>query len=142
MLQKLFAEFTPSQQWTWDSSIFAGLHSRYHKLRALEDLEELQVNNRKGEGKGRRPRVRFVNYYTLSTSRTKKASASKRKQRATEGQQQSRIVSLHISDISDSETQPGPPLDKRKKGSPVLLSSKERRYSIRPKMDWYIYGRR
>ncbi|KAF4967324.1 hypothetical protein FSARC_5106 [Fusarium sarcochroum] len=48
-----------------------GLETRYHNVRALEDVDELQPQDMK---KGPAPliaRVRFVNYYTLSTGRPK-----------------------------------------------------------------------
>lgn len=50
---------------------YPGLTRRYNKLRALEDVDELQAI---GEGKfdsRSQPRVRFVNYYTLCSGRKK-----------------------------------------------------------------------
>jgi hypothetical protein len=49
---------------------YAGLHDRYRRLRALEDVDDVTQNS----GPGYRPsmqRVRFLNYYTASTGRPK-----------------------------------------------------------------------
>ncbi|KAM0342259.1 hypothetical protein ACHAPU_009664 [Fusarium lateritium] len=52
----------------------SGLESRYRKIRALEDVDEFQS----GDTKHVQPlaRVRFVNYYTLSTGRPKLPKSS------------------------------------------------------------------
>lgn len=43
---------------------YSGLNNRYNRLRRLEDVDELNS----GDASGRRePRIRFVNYYTIST---------------------------------------------------------------------------
>lgn len=42
---------------------YSGLNNRYNRLRRLEDVDELNAGN----GGPREPRVRFVNYYTVST---------------------------------------------------------------------------
>ena len=47
---------------------YPGMHSRYNRLRALEDVNDRPLD----PGQTRRmPRVRFVNYYTASTGRPK-----------------------------------------------------------------------
>lgn len=43
---------------------YTSLNNRYHRLRRLEDVDEL---NQVDQGSGRQVRVRFVNYYTVST---------------------------------------------------------------------------
>ncbi|ROW02672.1 hypothetical protein VSDG_01853 [Cytospora chrysosperma] len=43
---------------------YSALNSRYNKIRRLEDVDEL---NQVEQGSGREVRVRFVNYYTVST---------------------------------------------------------------------------
>lgn len=43
---------------------FSGLNTRYNRLRRLEDVDELNSGGASGR---REPRVRFVNYYTVST---------------------------------------------------------------------------
>ncbi|KAF5632597.1 hypothetical protein F25303_9370 [Fusarium sp. NRRL 25303] len=53
-----------------------GLESRYRKIRALEDIDDLQPGEA-NQGSGRPlTRVRFVNYYTLCTGRPKSPKAS------------------------------------------------------------------
>lgn len=53
---------------------YAGLHSRYRRLRELEAVNELE---RKRDAQGRLlRRIRFVNYYTASTGRIKSRSPS------------------------------------------------------------------
>ncbi|POR39570.1 Uncharacterized protein TPAR_00243 [Tolypocladium paradoxum] len=49
---------------------YRGLVSRYNKLRALEDVDELQAVS-DGHPPAAYARVRFVNYYTLSSGRPK-----------------------------------------------------------------------
>lgn len=54
---------------------YSGLNKRYNRLRQLEDIDELSeggANMRKG------PRVRFVNYYTVSTGIPKTPPPPKR----------------------------------------------------------------
>ncbi|KAM0559749.1 hypothetical protein ACHAPJ_004273 [Fusarium lateritium] len=48
-----------------------GLETRYRNLRALEDVDELQPQDTKNNLGPPTARVRFVNYYTLSTGRPK-----------------------------------------------------------------------
>lgn len=43
---------------------YSGLNNRYNKLRRLEDIDELHAGGASGR---QEPRVRFVNYYTVST---------------------------------------------------------------------------
>ncbi|KJZ74154.1 hypothetical protein HIM_06385 [Hirsutella minnesotensis 3608] len=60
---------------------YSGLMSRYNKIRALEDVDETQAFN-SGQPCGTFARVRFVNYYTLSSGRakaTKSNSTDKRR---------------------------------------------------------------
>ncbi|KAJ4167924.1 hypothetical protein NW754_011739 [Fusarium falciforme] len=49
----------------------SGLESRYARLRALEDVDELQLQNQNRDPRAPTTRVRFVNYYTLCTGRPK-----------------------------------------------------------------------
>ncbi|KAF4978654.1 hypothetical protein FZEAL_4997 [Fusarium zealandicum] len=53
----------------------AGLESRYTRLRALEDVDELQPASSSQDPNGPTVRVRFLNYYTLSTGRPKTPKA-------------------------------------------------------------------
>lgn len=57
----------------------AGLESRYCRLRALEDVDELQPSGLGKDPRGPTTRVRFVNYYTLCTGlpRTPKSGTPK-----------------------------------------------------------------
>lgn len=56
---------------------YAGLHSRYRRLRELGAVNELE---RKRDAQGRLlRRIRFVNYYTASTGRIKSRSPSPRR---------------------------------------------------------------
>ncbi|KAM0435305.1 hypothetical protein ACHAPT_003399 [Fusarium lateritium] len=48
-----------------------GLESRYARLRALEDVDELQLQNQNRDPRTPTTRVRFVNYYTLCSGRPK-----------------------------------------------------------------------
>lgn len=54
---------------------YPGLHSRYNRLRALEDVDDITEISSPPSGSGSRQpkpaRVRFVNYYTASTGRSK-----------------------------------------------------------------------
>ncbi|KAF4332372.1 hypothetical protein FBEOM_13819 [Fusarium beomiforme] len=54
----------------------AGLESRYRKIRALEDIDELQKEEANQTSARTLVRVRFVNYYTLCTGRPKSPKAS------------------------------------------------------------------
>ncbi|KAL0943995.1 catalytic protein [Colletotrichum truncatum] len=61
---------------------YPGLNARYNKLRALENVDPLQhlrENSNSGNSFGQPPlaRVRFINYYTLSTGRPKKPKSPK-----------------------------------------------------------------
>ncbi|KAF6836122.1 catalytic protein [Colletotrichum plurivorum] len=61
---------------------YPGLNARYNKLRALEDVDPLQhlrQENNPCKNSNQTPpsRVRFVNYYTLSTGRPKKPKSPK-----------------------------------------------------------------
>ncbi|GKT98586.1 hypothetical protein FLAG1_00638 [Fusarium langsethiae] len=49
----------------------AGLEARYRNIRALEDVDEFQSGDIKPGSSQHMVRVRFVNYYTLSTGRPK-----------------------------------------------------------------------
>ncbi|KAG6076288.1 hypothetical protein E4U33_001872 [Claviceps sp. LM78 group G4] len=49
---------------------YRGLHIRYNRLRALEDVEEMNILSN-GYPASAHTRVRFVNYYTLSSGRSK-----------------------------------------------------------------------
>lgn len=53
---------------------YPALHSRYNRVRALEDVDDLQNIKKKQPNGGTNAlaRVRFVNYYTISTGRPKK----------------------------------------------------------------------
>ncbi|EHK27227.1 uncharacterized protein TRIVIDRAFT_114033, partial [Trichoderma virens Gv29-8] len=54
---------------------YRGLMSRYNQLRALEDVDDLQALN-SGTFNNSHTRVRFVNYYTLSSGRPKQPSTT------------------------------------------------------------------
>ncbi|KAF9776726.1 hypothetical protein IL306_005061 [Fusarium sp. DS 682] len=54
----------------------AGLESRYRKIRALEDIDELQTGEANQSSARPLVRVRFVNYYTLCTGRPKSPKVS------------------------------------------------------------------
>lgn len=53
-----------------------GLESRYRKIRALEDIDDLQTGEMNQGSDRPLTRVRFVNYYTLCTGRPKSPKAS------------------------------------------------------------------
>ncbi|KAM0278654.1 hypothetical protein ACHAQH_005041 [Verticillium albo-atrum] len=62
---------------------YPALNSRYSRIRALEDVDELQALRQQTRGattSRNQPaaRVRFVNYYTISTGRPKKAKSKSR----------------------------------------------------------------
>ncbi|KAM0333000.1 hypothetical protein ACHAQA_001657 [Verticillium albo-atrum] len=62
---------------------YPALNSRYSRIRALEDVDELQALRQQSKGapvSRNQPaaRVRFVNYYTISTGRPKKAKSESR----------------------------------------------------------------
>lgn len=54
---------------------YSGLNNRYNRLRRLEDVDELNASSMSGRNE---PRIRFVNYYTVSTGIPKTPSAPKR----------------------------------------------------------------
>lgn len=54
---------------------YSGLHARYKKLRALEDVDEVRMIG-DGHPPGAHAQVRFVNYYTLSSGVPKKAKTA------------------------------------------------------------------
>lgn len=54
---------------------YASLNSRYNKIRRLEDVDELTTSENNGR---REVRVRFVNYYTVSTGVPKEPQPPKR----------------------------------------------------------------
>ncbi|KAF0331452.1 hypothetical protein GQ607_001198 [Colletotrichum asianum] len=62
---------------------YKGLNQRYNRLRALEDIDPMQhlkQNNGQGANANQLPpsaRVRFINYYTLSSGRPKKPKSPK-----------------------------------------------------------------
>lgn len=53
---------------------YSSLKNRYNKIRKLEDVDELN----RTQGSRKEPRVRFVNYYTVSTGIPKKPPTPKR----------------------------------------------------------------
>lgn len=55
----------------------AGLETRYCRLRALEDVDELQPFGPGRDPRGPQTQVRFVNYYTLCNGRPKSPKLSK-----------------------------------------------------------------
>ncbi|VUC36888.1 unnamed protein product [Clonostachys rosea] len=57
---------------------FAGLRLRYDRIRSLEDIDELQALN-DGHPEGKYVKVRFVNYYTLSSGRHKQPKSPEAK---------------------------------------------------------------
>lgn len=89
---------------------YSSLNNRYNRIRRLEDVNEL--NNAQGSRK--EPRVRFVNYYTVSTGIPKEPSTPKRadthlKPVAPDSQQtggrssQASTPRISIEDYSDNE---------------------------------------
>ncbi|CAH0024303.1 unnamed protein product [Clonostachys rhizophaga] len=57
---------------------FSGLRLRYDRIRSLEDIDELQALN-DGHPEGKYVKVRFVNYYTLSSGRHKQPKSPEAK---------------------------------------------------------------
>lgn len=77
---------------------YSGLKTRYAKVRALED--ENEAVRRRVLNRGRTistPRVRFVNYYTASTGRPKKAKSQSPSSRADSSRRNSLDVPGHNS---------------------------------------------
>ncbi|UKZ83390.1 hypothetical protein TrVFT333_011198 [Trichoderma virens FT-333] len=82
---------------------YRGLMSRYNQLRALEDVDDLQALNN-GTFNNAHTRVRFVNYYTLSSGRPKQPSTT----------QDSRDISqVDLSTNSGSETKTEDDINKK-----------------------------
>ena len=54
---------------------FPGMNARYKKIRELEDVDDLQSTNAE-QAPSKKARVRFVNYYTLSSGRKKQPRPS------------------------------------------------------------------
>lgn len=90
---------------------YSALNSRYNKIRRLEDVDEL---NQVDQGAGREVRVRFVNYYTVSTGIPKAPPLPKRADthlhpEASDSQQtaatesQASTPRISIEDYSDNE---------------------------------------
>lgn len=92
---------------------YSGLNNRYNRLRRLEDVDELNA----GISSGRQePRVRFVNYYTVSTGipKTPPSAPPKRadthlrpiaspSHQSSAGQSGASTPRISIEDYSDSE---------------------------------------
>lgn len=55
---------------------YSGMNARYKKIRALEDVDEVQAIHQ-GHPPAAHARVRFVNYYTLSSGRPKPPKTGK-----------------------------------------------------------------
>lgn len=55
---------------------YSGMNARYKKIRALEDVDEVQAIHQ-GHPPAAHARVRFVNYYTLSSGRPKPPKSPK-----------------------------------------------------------------
>ncbi|KAH8177397.1 serine esterase [Sarocladium implicatum] len=62
---------------------YTGLHARYKKLRALEDVDDMKMLAQ-GHPPGAYTQVRFVNYYTLSSGVPKRPKASADAQNVTQ----------------------------------------------------------
>ncbi|KAI3391787.1 hypothetical protein diail_6809 [Diaporthe ilicicola] len=89
---------------------YSSLNNRYNKIRRLEDVDELH----NAQGSRKEPRVRFVNYYTVSTGIPKEPATPKRadthlrpvasglQQTGTRSSQAS-TPRISIEDYSDSE---------------------------------------
>lgn len=89
---------------------YAALNNRYNKLRRLEDVDELHG----AQGSRKESRVRFVNYYTVSTGIPKEPATPKRadthlrpvapeSQQTGTGSSQASTPKISIEDYSDSE---------------------------------------
>ncbi|KAH7152269.1 hypothetical protein B0J13DRAFT_259043 [Dactylonectria estremocensis] len=72
-----------------------GLESRYCRLRALEDVDELQPFGPGKDPRGPTTRVRFVNYYTLCTGRPKTPKpGTPQSEGSSEGEDEMEVSSL------------------------------------------------
>ncbi|KAJ0117131.1 hypothetical protein J7T55_003548 [Diaporthe amygdali] len=89
---------------------YGSLNNRYNKIRRLEDVDELNS----AQGSRKEPRVRFVNYYTVSTGIPKELPPPKRadthlkpvapgSQQTGSGSSQASTPRISIEDYSDSE---------------------------------------
>lgn len=78
---------------------YRGLKNRYTRLRSLEDVDELSQDPIQGEKLKRR--VRFVNYYTASTGRTKTAHEPGRRQSEQRGRS-SKPMEMEMHDMGVS----------------------------------------
>ncbi|KAG8414653.1 hypothetical protein J3459_014199 [Metarhizium acridum] len=90
---------------------YRGLHVRYNRLRALEDVDEIRMIA-EGYPTGAYARVRFVNYYTLSPGRPKPVKADKEQSQQIQAARNSadlQLAELDIQDISAPKS-PGPPI--------------------------------
>ncbi|KID72869.1 uncharacterized protein G6M90_00g004200 [Metarhizium brunneum] len=88
---------------------YRGLHVRYNRLRALEDVDEIE-KIAQGHPTGAYARVRFVNYYTLSPGRPKPVKAENEQSQEIRAERNSvdlQLAELDIQDISASKS-PGP----------------------------------
>lgn len=88
---------------------YPGLNSRYDKLRRLEDVDPLNLS---GYGRPRQVRVRFVNYFTISTGRPKAPKPPQsphlkpenaQVRNSTESESKASTPRISIDDYSDSE---------------------------------------
>lgn len=90
---------------------YRGLHVRYNRLRALEDVDEISKIT-EGHPTGAYARVRFVNYYTLSSGRPKPASADDKESQEIQAARNSacqQLAELDIQDMAASKS-PDPPM--------------------------------
>lgn len=89
---------------------YSSLNNRYNRIRRLEDVDELNSS----QGSRKEPRVRFVNYYTVSTGIPKEPSTPKRadthlkpvapdSQQTGGGSSQASTPRISIEDYSDNE---------------------------------------
>ncbi|KAG6356634.1 hypothetical protein INS49_014508 [Diaporthe citri] len=89
---------------------YSSLNNRYNRIRRLEDVDELNTTS----GSRKEPRVRFVNYYTVSTGIPKEPSTPKRadthlkpvapeSQQTGPGSSQASTPRISIEDYSDNE---------------------------------------
>ncbi|KAL2290494.1 hypothetical protein FJTKL_15579 [Diaporthe vaccinii] len=89
---------------------YSSLNNRYNRIRRLEDVDELNSTH----GSRKEPRVRFVNYYTVSTGIPKEPSTPKRadthlkpvapeSQQTGPGSSQASTPRISIEDYSDNE---------------------------------------
>jgi pimeloyl-ACP methyl ester carboxylesterase len=86
---------------------YPGMSSRYHRLRALEDVDEVLAISQ-GHPKGAHARVRFINYYTLSSGRPKLPKSPDGMDTGTDAFSHHTIdSSLSINDGLDAATESG-----------------------------------